>query len=62
MLMCCANSLGAGVSKSYAELVEEQEQTRTAARTTTLAEAQAAWEKTLEDSRRWAEEDGGEGP
>lgn len=60
MLCACARGVGAEVTQTYAELIAAVEKPSSKRGETTLSEAQAAWEMTLEASRRAAE--GGDKP
>lgn len=60
MLYACARGVGAEVEKRYSDIVAEVEQQEESQHTTTLEEAEAFWAQALEDSRRAAEEDGGD--
>ena len=60
MLYLCAVSLGQPVEQPFSEIMAEYDKPLSERRhETTLEEAQACWEKALEDSRR-AAEGGGE--
>lgn len=58
MLSVCARFAGAEITETYSDIISAVEKPSGTHHETTLDEAQACWEKTLEDSRRAAE--GGE--
>lgn len=60
MLSACARGVGAEITKSYGELVAEVDAPAQKNRETTLEEAQAAFEKAMADSKKSAEQNGGE--
>lgn len=64
MLYLCARSLGQEVERPFSEIMDELDQPISSRRQheTTLAQAQACWEKALADSQKAAEQDGGEEP
>ena len=60
MLFLCAVSLGQQVEQSFSEIMAEYDKPLSHRRhETTLEEAQACWEKTLADSKKAAEKNGG---
>nr|DAU24970.1 MAG TPA: hypothetical protein [Bacteriophage sp.] len=60
MLYLCAVSLGQPVEKPFSEIMAEYDKPLSQRRhETTLEEAQACWEKTLADSKKAAEQNGG---
>lgn len=62
MLHACATALGAQIKTRYRDLVAEVEHPGKICHEATVEEAQACFEKALADSRRAAEENGGEEP
>ncbi len=60
MLYACASSLGAQIETRYRDLVAEVEHPDRVVHEATVEEAQACFEKALADSRKAAEENGGE--
>nr|UWD75207.1 MAG: hypothetical protein [Bacteriophage sp.]DAK79009.1 MAG TPA: hypothetical protein [Caudoviricetes sp.] len=62
MLYLCAVSLGQPVEKPFSEIMAEYDKPLSERRhETTLEEAQECWEKTLADSKKAAEQNGGGG-
>lgn len=60
MLYLCAVSLGQPVEKPFSEIMAEYDKPLSERRhETTLEEAQECWEKTLADSKKAAEQNGG---